>query len=539
MVFTYADRTLVQAGDSEMAFFTQLILEPVKQIGIMKNLSTSLKSCFGNNYFGVDDHKAGYTNFSQLISQTEEDNIDYYLVFSPSNVRSANANSSAVSLLFSFRVIRNDQAGCIEIYDVCKTNNPGAKSIRASEILNTIVNGYFTLGYPKAWLGVLFGNPNYLSAITSYLRAGFDIKYVSSIGSNEKTNLSIRSLVMEAYAGKRAFSLETPQPFNIEQVELDKLIQIATNIKDVEYDNLKYTNLRLDPSAWKMFFENTITQKNECGGIVYKHTDSSNTDIIDGFSILMGCEGSYTGSERQCVTQQAYSHEINFHIHTLACYNKIHQEHYVLASPSLGDYVTTFQQYTNKLKLFHMVVSIEGIYILQVHPYWKFLMDDGYLTNDSECFTSLMYLLNNYTNPMLFGSDINDTLRYSNNLLTPDLLMKNAVSQGHNSSQIKHFKNICIAHGLNRNINLFICSFVRYPRVREVFGIEIPMLEYISFMRELRTSFEGIFGMVSAAELKSRIDTHLEREFVMDSPVEIPYFQYTPEYIEELKLKIS
>jgi hypothetical protein len=494
--------------------FTQLDQETIDNIhtGLVQNedfiinkLNTSLTNCFGNPF--------NYTKFIELIPS---DNIDYYLVFG------LVASTNDMHLLFSVSYTFNSEQNRVEIFSVCKTNSEISKDFRVADFLYIVNSNYLTAGIEKIWLGVLFSNTFYERAVVSYLRAGFDVKYVSSLGSQEKSNYNGRFLVMEANAGKGSYAPGIPQPFALSKAEEAKMISIAKNIKLVEYDALQEIEIRLEPSAWKVFLRQVVVKNKECGGIIRKHVDASGNAYIDKFSILMGCEGGVDPSEKECTTNQVFSYEINFHTHPILCYNKLQGVSANLGPPSVADYSVVFNQFMEGLHLFHMVTSLEGIYVVSVHPYWKYLLENNKLSQ--ECLLGMNWLINSISQayfPDTYFTDISEMLKYSNNLMSPNLLIKRYVTQKGMTAEIQVFKENCLASGINRNINLYICSFIPYPINTPH---QQPVLEYIRKLKEHKLRLDQL----SLDERVSTVQTFLDT-ILLDVPITIPYYTINPD----------
>ena len=482
------------------------------EAAIMAYLNESLKRCFNIDY--------GYTRYAELVPN---DTIDYYLVFN------LQENGISFELVFSTSFTHNREENRLELYSVCKTQSRYAKDFRVSHFLRNAIISYFNEGYSTVWLGVLFSNPNYERAVMSYLRAGFEIKYVASLGSGEKSNYGGRMLVMEAYAGKRAF-LDSTRPYVLPTDEEKKLLTIANNIKFVEYDALVFSTVILHPSAWKIFMKQVVVKNKECGGIVRKKVLPDGTVNIDKYSILMACEGGEGQAEEQCTTSQVFPYEINFHTHPIVCYNKLQGVYTALGPPSVSDCRVVFGQFLQGLRHFHMVASLEGIYIVQVHPYWQYLLENNKISE--QCLAELDTLIDSihqaYFPPSYF-TDIGETLKYTNNLLSPNLILKRYMEKTGASEGHRSFKERCLLQGVNRNINLFICTFVQYPIKTETTG-GVSMLEYIKILKGQKLTLEQL----SLDQRASAVKTFLDNGF-LELAIQIPFYSLKPDMIDRLQ----
>jgi hypothetical protein len=271
-----------------------------------------------------------------------------------------------------------------------------------------------------------------------------------------------------------------------------------------------------------------ITENKECGGIINKKIDDAGNFYIDKFSIIMGCEGGDFGEDLECTTAQVLPYEINFHTHPLFCLNKLYYffKRPILAPPSVPDCNFILHQSTESLKMFHIVVSMEGLYIINVHPYWRHVLANE--PADSNCFLTLHDLIKKSLNEedMMktdnYRLDLMDTLKFMNNKLSPNLLIKRYKRQFGEDASIDAFKQLCILNELNRNINLFICSFIPYP-----FNIDtsqgFSILQYIEILRINKLELE----QYTLDDRKRIVDTYINNTF-FDVPMELPYFTANP-----------
>jgi hypothetical protein len=510
IISEFRDNNFIHLNEETLSTMSKTLSD--NEVAIIDKLNISLTNCFGTPY--------SYKSYLELIPN---EHTEYFLIFG------VPTGQTYLDLVFSVSYVFSTEEQRLEVYSVCKTDSSIAKEFRVSDFLYKVNSDFFTVGFTKVWLGVLFSNPIYERVVTSYLRAGFDVKYVSSIGSQEKSNYSGRFLVMEAQTGKRAYLPGTPQPFVLDKGEETKMIDIAKNIKLVEYDFLQEIFVRLDSSAWKVFLRQVIVKNKECGGIIRKHIDGEGNVYIDKFSILMGCEGGVDPNEQECTTNQVFSFEINFHTHPIICYNKTQGVTAALGPPSIADYRVVFGQFMEGLHYFHMVVSLEGIYVISVHPYWKYLLEHKKITD--QCLIGIDWLIGSINEayfPISYFTDINEMLKYSNNLMSPNLLMKRYISQKGTNAQLESFKESCLAGGINRNINLFICSFVPYPIKEHVAAGAV--LEYIRIMKEHKLMFDQI----SLDQRVSTVREFLETGF-NDVPIMIPYYTINPTMESQLE----
>ena len=60
-----------------------------------------------------------------------------------------------------------------------------------------------------------------------------------------------------------------------------------------------------------------------------------------------------------------------------------------------------------------------------------------------------------------------------------------------------------------------------------------------TFMREVRLDLEQALVSRSPDEINKRINAYLSNEFFNDTPAEIPYFEYTPEYKAQLRRALT
>ena len=502
----------------EKDYFSLFVNDPESIRTTLNDLNASLASCF-------PDTPIVFTDFSQL---TTIPNQLYYLALTLDH-------TNVPRLVFSFQVTYYTETLRAEIYNVCKyagnMEANGATSLAnrfsVSNFLKFINNTLFygPGGLETSWLAVLFSNPNYERAVKAYLRAGFEIKYVSDFGAL-RADLNGRFIVMEAYKGKRAYNRANPEILTEAQIQAQTVV--ANNIRSLEYTGLDVSTIKILPNAWKILLNKVITENKECGGIINKKTDNTGNFYIDKYGIIMGCEGGDVGEELECTTAQILPFEINFHTHPLYCINKFFHffKRPILTPPSVPDCNLVLYQSMNSLKFFHIVASMEGLYIFNVHPYWRHVLSNE--PSDSDCFVFLQELISKSLNEedMMktdnYRLDLIDTLKFMNNKLSPNLLIKRFKRLHGDSANVDKFKQMCILNELNRNINLFICSFIPYP-----FNIDtnhgFSILQYIELLRTNKLEMEKY----TLDDRKKIVDEYINTTF-FDVPMELPYFTANP-----------
>lgn len=509
---------MIQLTDEERDYFALFISDPERVRITLTDINASLASCF-------PDTPLAFTDFAQL---TPLPNQLYYLAFILDH-------NNVLRLVFSFQVTYYTETLRAEIYNVCKyAGNMEANGVTSlanrfsvSNFLKCINNILFygPGNLNTSWLAVLFSNPNYERAVKAYLRAGFEIKYVSDFGAI-RADLNGRFLVMEAYKDKRAYNKTVPEILT--EVQLAEQLLVANNIRSLEYTGLNLATVKMLPSAWKLLLNKVITENKECGGIINKKIDGNGNYFIDKFSIIMGCEGGEFGDDLECTTAQVLPYEINFHTHPLFCLQKLFTlfKHPVLTPPSVPDCNVVLRHSINSLKFFHIVASMEGLYILNIHPYWRQILSSE--QGNSECFVSLEFLINHSLteDDMVktdnYRLDLIDTLKFMNNKLSPNLLVKRYKRIFGVDADIEAFKQNCILNDINRNINLFICSFIPYP-----FNIDMShgfsIIQYTDLLRISKLELEKY----TLDDRKRIIDEYISNTF-FDVPMELPYFVANP-----------
>jgi hypothetical protein len=499
---------MIPLTPQEKDYFSLFVNDPESIATTLNDLNASLASCF-------PDTPIVFTDFSQL---TTIPNQLYYLALTLDN-------TNIPRLVFSFQVTYYTETLRAEIYNVCKyAGNIEANRFSVSNFLKFINNVLFygQGGLETSWLAVLFSNPNYERAVKAYLRAGFEIKYVSDFGAL-RADLNGRFLVMEAYKGKRAYNRANPEILTEAQLQAQTVV--ANNIRSLEYTGLDVSTIKILPNAWKILLNKVITEDKECGGIINKKTDSTGSFYIDKFGIIMGCEGGEFGEELECTTAQVLPYEINFHTHPLYCINKLFSRA-ILTPPSVPDCNLILHQSMKWLQFFHIVVSMEGLYIINVHPYWRHVLSNE--PRDSHCFVSLQELINKSLSEedMMktdnYRLDLIDTLKFMNNKLSPNLLIKRFKRLHGDNASVDEFKQLCIMNDLNRNINLFTCSFIPYPfNIDTTHGFSI--LQYIELLRINKLEMEKY----TLDDRKKIVDEYINTTF-FDVPMELPYFTANP-----------
>jgi hypothetical protein len=177
-----------------------------------------------------------------------------------------------------------------------------------------------------------------------------------------------------------------------------------------------------------------------------------------------------------------------------------------------------------------MVVSLEGIYIVQVHPYWQYLMEQNKISE--QCLTELDILIGSVSLayfPPTYFTDIGETLKYTNNLLSPNLILKRYMEKTGAAEGHRSFKERCLLQGVNRNINLFICTFVQYPIKIETTG-GLSMLEYIKILKDQKLQFE----QTSLDQRALTIKTFLDNGF-QELAIQIPFYSIKSDMIDRLE----
>lgn len=398
-----------------------------------------------------------------------------------------------VKVIYSFEcnIIENK----VEIWTVCKTTSPAYRSIRVNLYLKSILNSIFdtfTTDDVYGWLTVDFKNPFYKQAVQQYLRAGFEIKYVTNNGAiyseshpniyqinpnstNVSQNLARddpnnKVLIMECYKGKRSF--DNP-PIILNESEVAYQLNIALNIRSLEYELQTKSIVTINPDAWKLLFKKVIKNNFECAGVLLKkHITGSTNAVINKYSIFMNCEGAESRPTDICATTQVHPGDINFHTHPISCYLRNRSSgmiNFNYNPPSSADLKFIFLQYSNnQLNSFHLVFTLSGIYVLQAHPYWKTLLKNR--TKFSEnCAKYIFYLLNFITDedfPSTYSQEPNSAIKYINSSFSPNHIIKYLKKKGITIDPL--YKSSCLIgpttrKNFNRNMNLFYLSFIPYP----------------------------------------------------------------------------
>lgn len=509
---------MMDLSDEEKYYFSSFLSDPESVRITLNDINASLASCF-------PDTPIVFTDFSQF---TPLPNQLYYLAFILDH-------TNVPRLVFSFQVTYYIETLRAEIYNVCKyAGNMEANGVTSlanrfsvSNFIKCINNILFygPGNLNTSWLAVLFSNPNYERAVKAYLRAGFEIKYVSDFGAL-RADLNGRFLVMEAYKDKRAYNKVNPEILS--EFELGEQLDIANNIRSLEYTGLNVSTIKILPAAWKILLNKVITENKECGGIINKKRDDTGAYYIDKFGIIMGCEGGEFGDDLECTTAQVLPYEINFHTHPLYCLNKLFDifQRPLLTPPSVPDCNFILYQSIKALKIFHIVASMEGLYIINIHPYWRHILSNE--PDDSECFLTLQLLVHKSLTEIdmiktdNYRLDLIDTLKFMNNKLSPNLLIKRYKRLFGDNESIDRFKQSCILNELNRNINLFICSFIPYP-----FNIDMShgfsIIEYTDLLRINKLEIEKY----TLDDRKKIVDEYINTTF-FDVPMELPYFTANP-----------
>jgi hypothetical protein len=496
-IFRYEHPNIIPlVGEQAITFAKNII---AIQEPIITSLNESLTACYNTPYV--------YTSFTDL---TPTDNMEYNLIFH------LDQNLTNINLVFSLSLTLNTDIPepKLEIWNVCKSNfsiPDQSQTFRVYNAMNAIVKFAMTAtGLNIAWLCVLFTNPYYDNAVRAYLKGGFEIKYVTTLSLQYTPDLYNRMLVMEAYNNKGLFAIP-PIPITPEKVE--ELLVIAKRIQSVESGSIKKTDTIYHPSAWKLLFQKVISKNTECGGIINEIlAEDGVTKTVSATEILIGCEGQI------CTTAQVFPYEINFHTHPIACHIELYKDNPFIGPPSNADLSSILFLSVDKLK-YHCISSIEGIYVIQMHPYWK----DKLKTFGLGCLDVIYNIMKDIQYPPFYFTDLGETLKWLNNSLSPNLLIKGRLKTEANPMfiQLLHdFKASCIADDINRNINLYMCSFVQYP----LSGYITSSLTFGAYMHEMK-KFKTQLESASLNSKKASITEFLTNS-VLDQPIEIPYYEF-------------
>jgi hypothetical protein len=449
---------------------------------IIEQLNTSLTNCFNRQY--------NYTSYTELatLPRTEYELLFHY------------TSEHGFVLQFSYSVVINTDVPehRNELWSVCKSNvaNPNFRvNVALRDMLKYIMD---LLGINICWLCVDFKNPFYDRAISLYLRCGFEIKYVSSQITNFSVDIYNRYLVMEAYNGKGIYA--TP-PVEISPADVLALLQIANNIKSVESDSMTQNNILLKPSGWRLLFQKVISKNTECAGIINVDINAQGQQIISANNILVGCEGEI------CATSQLFPYEVNFHTHPIACYIHYYGDNTTVSPPSNTDLSTIFRQSEHRLQ-FHCIFALEGLYVVQVHPYWKRKLE----TLSDECIIIIGQLLANYNYTDEYLLDIQSALKALNNTLNPNSLIKTQLKISNDPAfiqSIREFKDSCLLQDVNRNVNLIMCSFVEYPLTQEIIST-YSLASYMHIMKAFKLQLESGSLDAKKALIHQFLTTQLE-----------------------------
>jgi hypothetical protein len=496
-IFKYDHPNIIPLVGEEAITFAKNIISI--EGPIIAALNESLTACYNTEY--------GYTSFADL---TPTDNMEYDLVFH------LDQTGSNINLIFSLSLTLNTELPepKLEIWNVCKSNfniPDQSQTFRVYNAMNAIVKYAMTVtGLNITWLCVLFTNPYYDNAVRAYLKAGFEIKYVTTLSLQYTPDLYNRILVMEAYNNKGLFAIP-PIPITPEKVE--ELLVIAKRIQSVESGSIKKTDIIYHPSAWKLLFQKVISKDTECAGIINeKLAEDGVTKTVSATEMLIGCEGQI------CTTSQIFPYEVNFHTHPIACHIELYKDNAFIGPPSNTDLSSILYQSVDKLK-YHCIASIEGIYVLQVHPYWK----DKLKTFGLGCLEVLYTMMRDKQYPPFYFTDLGETLKWLNNTLSPNLLIKDRLKTEQDPvfiQLLRDFKASCVADDINRNINLYMCSFVQYP----LSGYITSSLTFGSYMHEMK-KFKTQLDSGSLNSKKASITEFLTNS-VLDQPIEIPYYEF-------------
>ena len=111
--------------------------------------------------------------------------------------------------------------------------------------------------------------------------------------------------------------------------------------------------------------------------------------------------------------------------------------------------------------------------------------------------------------------------------MSPNVILKRYSKVASNQSKVQAIKDQCLLYGINRNINLFICTFLQYPATETTIGGSLS--NYIGVMKHQKLAFDKISLDNRAAVVKDFLNVGF-----FDVPIEIPYYIFDPSKLDQI-----
>jgi len=280
-------------------------------------------------------------------------------------------NSITVVSTLKFKLLEIEKI--CEIYGVCvdeKQRSGGYGSKLLKFFIDTFYK-YADHSY-KLWLRIMFNNPYWSQAVNLYTKFGFKIDKVDFILIN-----NIPQYYLSYFREYLSPTSNTQIAITREMSSSAKKLYDFLGKKDIKYitetfllyNNLVNLALDLDIEFCKKEAILPPQTSKKLQGYVYEKCEYGYFFDIDNNN-KMTIERAYQSDN--CFQAPAFEGEIYFHSHPSSCYEEY--ECYI-GWPSGRDVSNITKVYDNKfLNQLSLVVSLEGIWTLELTPMMKYLM---------------------------------------------------------------------------------------------------------------------------------------------------------------------
>jgi hypothetical protein len=449
----------------EIIFFDDLDNIP---ISLMK-IADELRGRQGDSYEKYMEHTRLCYESRNMI-RSDDQNLDrIFVIYDLTNNE----------IVFTFNIDKYYM-----IYDLCKTMNPLYRNVRTNNILKVILSRYDN----DLFVYLDFTEKNFDKTVAFLVRSGFYLKGSSVVPNNtrlEHYNVSQRYLLL-SYNSQKAESM------NYNTLNVSNLVAVANNIKTHETSMKTYT-YQLDNASIRKLLTYMYNWSGEVSGSFTKKegnilecldknmlTNKGNIIVKEDLEMLKS-------KHERCGIEVLHFDIVNFHIHPLTCYI---QENItiVLGIPSIADINAMFgNDIKDRISLteyrFHIVATMEGLYTIQIHPYWinKFnvwgefieydwwmyihklielnqtyldiIIKSMYKENVEENLIQMLYFINNKFTINNLAKEVEHTKLYLSDIPS-DLQTEEEIR--------KWYKDKFYASDIDRNMNLFAFNFIPY-----------------------------------------------------------------------------
>ena len=256
-----------------------------------------------------------------------------------------------------------------KIYEIINSNG-----LFLPQILNTLLNNFSD--NVLIWTNINLNNTNLRADISHYVNVGFVAPYICSISP-------LGSVLRGYNLGLLKENNSTTQPNSTNDI-MYVLEEFLTKERDNCEVNLQFSTAsinflqKLTDKGETVNADKTVTQKEIAGGMNVSNILENLTHVLDvnKKSIIIGEE------EGVNVVKSLY----NFHSHPREAYEKYNVK---LAWPSAQDYIGFLLSSFEDDAICHMIIAIEGIYIMSLNNHW--INKKEYLDNDAGNFILQTY----------------------------------------------------------------------------------------------------------------------------------------------------